>query len=256
MLRPVRTARATTKEEVDAALATADQITVEGDDELLSYAINKAAVDPENRVTVDTTGSQAVKHVQVAGSGTEQRAERDIEFSWDFGSQRLIKRPSFLKTSGYLVIPLVWWLGVSSDRRPRVVLAMTGLILLVIIGGAIWLFIPSQQAVISPPDLTEAPPKSWWGPGGAHGDDEPPPAYYAPPPAYYAPPPASDFWSNLPSLLWPVAAIIAIVALFLIARQAISSGSNVTIQWKVTEKVSGKVVITKVRERAPRQRAA
>jgi hypothetical protein len=51
-------------------------------------------------------------------------------------------------------------------------------------------------------------------------------------------------------------AIVAIIALFLIAWKAISSGSNVTIQWKVTEKVSGRVVITKVRERAPRQRAA
>ena len=34
--------------------------------------------------------------------------------------------------------------------------------------------------------------------------------------------------------------------LFLLARQAISGGSNVTIVWKVTEKVSGRVVITKV----------
>jgi len=40
MLRLVRTVRATTKEEVDAAFATADQITVEGDDELLTYAVN------------------------------------------------------------------------------------------------------------------------------------------------------------------------------------------------------------------------
>jgi hypothetical protein len=57
-------------------------------------------------------------------------------------------------------------------------------------------------------------------------------------------------------VLWPVATIIAIVALFLIARQAISSGSNVMIVWKVTERVQGRVVITKVRERAPRQRAS
>jgi hypothetical protein len=35
MLRPARTVRVTTKEEVEVALATADQITVEGDDELL-----------------------------------------------------------------------------------------------------------------------------------------------------------------------------------------------------------------------------
>lgn len=42
------------KEDLDAA--SADRITVEGDDELLSYAVNKAAEDPENQVRVETTG--------------------------------------------------------------------------------------------------------------------------------------------------------------------------------------------------------
>lgn len=45
---------------------------------------------------------------------------------------------------------------------------------------------------------------------------------------------------QLQGLAWPS---VAIVALFLIA-------------WKVTEKVSGRMVITEVRERAPRHRAA
>jgi len=71
----------------------------------------------------------------------------------------------------------------------------------------------------------------------------------------FAPGPPTD-WTILPSLLWPLVAIIAIVAVTLIAWKAISSGSNVTIQWKVTEKVSGRVVITKVRERVPRPRKA
>jgi hypothetical protein len=47
MLRPVRTVRVTSKEELDAALASADQITVEGDDELLTYAVNRAAGDSD-----------------------------------------------------------------------------------------------------------------------------------------------------------------------------------------------------------------
>jgi hypothetical protein len=47
--------------------------------------------------------------------------------------------------------------------------------------------------------------------------------------------------------MWPLVAIVAIVALSLIARQAISSGRNVEITCKVTEKVAGRVVITKVR---------
>src|SRR5690348_1333426 len=53
MLRPVRTARVTTKRELDAALATADQVTIEGDDDLLSYAMNKAAGNPENQVAIE-----------------------------------------------------------------------------------------------------------------------------------------------------------------------------------------------------------
>jgi hypothetical protein len=56
--------------------------------------------------------------------------------------------------------------------------------------------------------------------------------------------------------MWPAVAIVAILALFLIARQAIAGGRNVDISWKVTEKVSGRVVITKVRAPVRRQRAA
>jgi hypothetical protein len=43
MLRPMRIVRVTTKEELGAALATADQVVVEGDDELLSYAVSSGS---------------------------------------------------------------------------------------------------------------------------------------------------------------------------------------------------------------------
>jgi len=56
--------------------------------------------------------------------------------------------------------------------------------------------------------------------------------------------------------MWPAVSIVAILALFLIARQAIAGGRNVEISWKVSEKVSGRVVITKVRTPARRQRVA
>ncbi len=52
------------------------------------------------------------------------------------------------------------------------------------------------------------------------------------------------------ALAWPAVAIIAIIALFLVARQAIAGGRNVEITWKVTEKVTGRVVITRVTNRA------
>jgi hypothetical protein len=183
MLRPVRTVRATTKEEVDAALAAADQITVEGDDELLTYAVNKAAGDSENRITLDLEAD--------GPPAAEQEVERVVIAARARPVPPLPKRRS----------PLPYLFGVVAA--------------LLVIGVA---------AVVS----------------------------VRPHPEYLGEPPPTDF----SGLAWPAVAIVAIVALFLIARQAISSGSNVTIQWKVTEKVSGKVVITKVRERAPRQRAA
>jgi hypothetical protein len=56
--------------------------------------------------------------------------------------------------------------------------------------------------------------------------------------------------TNLADLAWPAVAVVLIAALYLILRQAISSGRDVQIAWQVTEKVGGRVVITKVRARA------
>jgi hypothetical protein len=53
MFRPTRIIRVTTKQEFDSALRSADQVIVEGDDELLSYAVTKASEDPQNRVSVE-----------------------------------------------------------------------------------------------------------------------------------------------------------------------------------------------------------
>jgi len=55
--------------------------------------------------------------------------------------------------------------------------------------------------------------------------------------------------------VWPAVTVISILALFLIAWKAIGGGRNVEITWKVTEKVQGKVVISKVQARRSRQRA-
>ncbi len=63
-------------------------------------------------------------------------------------------------------------------------------------------------------------------------------------------------WVILQILAWPAVSIVAIIALFFIARQAITGGRNVEISWKVTEKVTGRVVITKVRTPAAQKRAA
>jgi hypothetical protein len=154
MLRPVQTVRVTTKEELDAALATADRITVEGDDELLSYAArsstNYAPVPPPQR--------------------------------------------------------RVWKIAIAAAA----VLAIIVIILIILI------FVGSTGRSVNA--IAAAPP--------------------------------------LLVLAWPLVTIIAIVALFLIARQAIAGDRNVTISWKVTDKVSGRLVITKVRERSTKRRAA
>ena len=78
----------------------------------------------------------------------------------------------------------------------------------------------------------------------------------APSPAPEAPTaPASNVPAVLQVLAWPAVSMVAILALFFITRQAITGGRNVEISWKVTEKITGRVVITKVRTRATKERA-
>jgi hypothetical protein len=48
----------TTKAEFDAALGSADQVIVEGDDELSSYAVSKAAGDPANRIDIPASTTE------------------------------------------------------------------------------------------------------------------------------------------------------------------------------------------------------
>jgi hypothetical protein len=53
-------------------------------------------------------------------------------------------------------------------------------------------------------------------------------------------------------LVWPAVALIALCMMFFLAKQALTAGSNVRFEWRVTEKVSGKLVITKVRSASGR----
>lgn len=237
--RPLREVHATTKEELDAALATADQIVVEGDDELLSYAVNKAAGDPENRVTIDSTD-------RYVGGGSIFRPNdivevEDPEFVTRLltpEEQRKLKKVHLAAELRRLADEAQRRIG-KKFRRPSLVIiaAAPVAILAIITGAAIWLFIGKHEPLLQP-GIVPRPEKA--------------------PPSFPSLP--AEAASNVPAVLqtvaWPLVAIVAIVALSLIAWKAISSGRNVTIVWKVTEKVSGKVVITKVRERAPRRQAA
>jgi len=72
--RPTRVVGVTNKEELDSALLSADQVIVEGDDQLLSYAAAKASQDPEHsRVDIEiagrsiSSGRDALSNVRVTG---------------------------------------------------------------------------------------------------------------------------------------------------------------------------------------------
>jgi hypothetical protein len=53
--------------------------------------------------------------------------------------------------------------------------------------------------------------------------------------------------------IWAVVALVAIVALFLSMRQAMNMGNKVELSWKVTRHVSGRLVISKIENKATRK---
>jgi hypothetical protein len=302
MLRPVRSVRVTTKEELDAALATADQVVVEGDDELLSYAVNKASGDSENQVSVETGKTSELRtHDEGDKSAEDFEALLSREFGPQLGQREI--RSHALSERGFgdwgrrweliavsvlamllVIVGGLGWLWRTVDLSLLASLGTIASLSGIAIGTVVLLVRPVIGRAAGVPASQRAPilrfiaigafgigalgivawlvssllsgPTVTAGQGGVAAGREISgnTVTVAPQPPPIAP--VNDFWANLPSLLWPLVAIVAIVALFLIAWKAIGSGSNVTIQWKVTENVSGRLVITKIRERAPRERRA
>ena len=200
--RPSRVVTVTTQEELDSAFASADELIVEGDDALLSYAATKASGDPGSQVEIQA-GIAAVS----------------------VGAPQIPPR-----------------------RRQWLSLLAAILVLVVALAGAgIYFFEPFPNAAAPPPPHYHhaAPHPAGGGAGSAE----------LPSTAPDLQPAETESPSEWMPLMWPVVSIVAILALFLIARQAIAGGRNVEISWKVTEKVSGRVVITKVRTPGRRQRA-
>jgi hypothetical protein len=227
MVRPARTVLVTSKEEVDAALATADQVVVEGDDELLTYAINTAEAGAFKKEFVGVTVRLGTNSTAVLAGGKAPVREALHDEVAVFGDDHATEA--------------------RSRSRSGIAIGVAVVALLIIAGAIGWYLRRAGELAVQsfpPPSLTTVPPSPL---------PVPPPASA---PVLTPPLPLLGWGESVPPLLWPLVAIVAIVALFLIARQAISSGSNVTIVWKVTEKVSGRVVITKVRQQAQRRRAA
>lgn len=264
MLRPVRTVSVTTKEELDEALATADQITVEGDDRLLSYAATKAAGDAGNRIDIEipppVTASAPtlltrkrsrqrrfalallplVLFLAIGVYGLRWVAERYAQ-----QQQLLLKNQQQVSIVEELLKTLREIasrppLSAEERDRQRQLLGRTQEVTKGIAG------LPTEHPEASLQAAQQQLQKEL---------DELRQQQQRLQQQSLADLPASSRL-QLQGLAWPSVAIVAIVALFLIAWRAISRGSNVMIAWKVTEKVSGRMVITKVRERAPRHRAA
>jgi hypothetical protein len=197
--RPSRVVTVTTQQELDSAFGSADELIVEGDDALLSYAANKASGDPGSTVAVETGAAV----VSVAASQAQLGRRR-----WLLPLAAIFVLVVVLAGAGfYFLVP-----------RPDAA-APSAAETSVDAGGSADL--SSTAPDVGQPAMTGAEGPSEWAP-----------------------------------LMWPAVSIVAILALFLIARQAIAGGRNVEISWKVSEKVSGRVVITKVRTPARRQRAA
>jgi hypothetical protein len=198
--RPSRVVTVTTQEELDSAFGSADELIVEGDDALLSYAANKASGDPGSTVAVETAAAAAVS---VVASPVQPKRRR-----W--------------------LLPL----------------AAVFLLIVALAGAGYYFLVPRPEAAAPSQAETSADAGGSADPSSTEPDVGQPAMTGAEGPSEWAP------------LMWPAVSIVAILALFLIARQAIAGGRNVEISWKVSEKVSGRVVITKVRTPARRQRAA
>jgi hypothetical protein len=77
LLRPTRIVRATTEQELDSALGSADQVIVEGDGRLLSYAVARASSDPQNRIDVKIGGQYAAGDSVIVGT-TDTRSNISV----------------------------------------------------------------------------------------------------------------------------------------------------------------------------------
>jgi hypothetical protein len=264
LLQPARIVRVTSEQELDSALGSADQVIVEGDDRLLSYAVSKASNDPQNRIAVEVDG-QSITVGRKDGTGEPENVLPPFAPAQHARAERAapVRSHALAIVMGVLVfLAILAALGAYLGLRTQFPAPSS-----------------SPSAVIAPPPeptpQTSAPPDIV--PDGlpqplpkpvspsTSGPLRPPPS-----PPVAVPPlnsatassdvqtsaPSTGISGNLPTLAWPVVAIIAIIALYLVARQAIAGGRNVEISWKVTEKVSGRVVITKVRKRAGKQGAA
>lgn len=210
LFRRARIIRVTTEQELESALQSADQVIVEGDDRLLSYAVARASNDPADHLV----GANP----PWPGKSPELLRGRLIR-------ERLIEAAPMAQAA-------------SGGRRCPILVTMFCLLFLALLIIALAYYLPFESL----PPVTQAsrapPPPS----GPLLGPSPPPPLA-----------PANNLPAIIQALAWPAVTIALIAALYFVARQAIAGGQNVEISWKVTEKVTGRVLITRVRTRAEKR---
>lgn len=234
-LHPARIVRATNEQELDSALLSADQVIVEGDDRLLSYAVAKASTDSENQIAIELP-LRSFSVDQYSANVITDSPSAHIGPRGDLEELRLADVDGVRAVRSFFPFP--------RSRTIRILLFVIPLLVLLVVFASYW-SIPQVHQITSGSSSPSVITNHGVITDPGTGAD-----------VKVTSPPSTDVYYALHALAWPAVSIVAIVALFLIARQAIAGGRNVEISWKVTEKVSGRVVITKVTTRATKQRAA
>lgn len=260
------TVQVSTKAQLDAALAAgkADNIVVEGDQSLLRYAEEKAGNDPsmivrtEKETTFSVIGPTTVTrnperdpnpiakpsgfaHPELPDEWTRggprpggARIEEPVSLQIPLGDEQDSHLGDFIEDKE-AVIPLAPASAPpapapsASTRRPSLIIVL----LIACAAIAVSAFWYLQAPAYRPASSTAAQTSRGIAPVPLAADEA--------------------GGSNIPVLAWAGVAVVAIVALYLIARQAIAGGQNVEISWKVTSKVKGKVIISRVQPRKQRQ---
>jgi hypothetical protein len=290
MLRPMQTIRVTTKEELDAALARAGQVVVEGNDELLSYAIERHAarartVPPLAQKIVMAMG--ALVTLLIFGSIISwylrfPAALHSLPWLWSVFRPLvvivaiialfLIVRQAISNVTIAALLVLLsaagsWHLlslgpATISARVPSATVDLPTVDLptellwpLAAIVAITALFFLAKEAISNGSNVTLlalplvllSAAGAWYSWYLLSDEEKLAPALTASASGPDQPP--TDFWANLPSMLWQLVAIVAIFSVTLIAWLAIRQGNNVTFTVRITEKVQARVVLTVPRER-------
>lgn len=249
-----------TKDQLIWALANADEIIVEGDEELRRYA--ERIVDGSSP-SLDITGGHqtgvaAPDKIEVTGPITIKGVTTGSDILIDVAPApeppppppSVHRRAERLEATRYreaesmASAPRQSSLRFQKRRSGRTGILIGAIVAFVVIAGSSAWWSLESHAPRSPNILD---PGQGVGPGG--------PRLPAPTFRSRSPTPPQSPGPDLVQLAWVAVALAAIFAVYRVVSKAIDGDRNVELAWKVTQKVSGKLVIKKVPVAQPRPRA-